>query len=133
MLKRIFAVAAAAAVSVLGVTAVTTAQAAPHARRAGRLPGVRVVNLQKAYEAELGHTKPGKVSGIMHSLGHRPKAAGNVSVTCTEPACPITWQGGLVQHTPHVYLVFWGPNWKTDPNQVASATYLQDFFSGLGN
>ena len=38
-----------------------------------------------------------------------------------------------MQHTPHVYLLLWGPNWQTDPNQEASATYLENFFSGLGN
>ena len=32
-----------------------------------------------------------------------------------------------------MYLLFWGPNWQTDPAQEASATYLENFFSGLGN
>ena len=133
MFKRIFAVAAAAAVGLLGITAAATAQAAPHARPAGHLHGVRVINLHRAYEARLGHVKPGKISGIVYPQGHRPKAAARAAVTCTEPNCPVTWQGGPEQHTPHVYLVFWGPNWQTDPNQEASATYLQNFFSGLGN
>ncbi|HEY2308837.1 MAG TPA: RICIN domain-containing protein, partial [Streptosporangiaceae bacterium] len=74
-----------------------------------------------------------KVSGIVYARGHRPKATVNAAATCTEPACPVAWQGGTVQHTPHVYLLFWGPNWQTDPNQEASATYLENFFSGLGN
>ena len=129
MLKRIFAVAAAAAVSLLGVTAAATAQAQP----AGHLPGVRVVNLHRAFEARLGHAKSGKISGIVYSRGYHPTRAANAAASCTEPACPVTWQGGPVQHTPHVYLLFWGPNWQTDPNQEASATYLEDFFSGLGN
>ncbi len=133
MFKRIFAVAAATAVSLLGITAAATAQAAPHARPAGHLHGVRVINLHRAYEARLGHVKPGKISGIVYPRGHRPKAAAKAAATCTEPNCPVTWQGGPEQHTPHVYLVFWGPNWQTDPNQEASATYLQNFFSGLGN
>ena len=133
MFKRIFAVAAAASLSVLGATAAAQAQAQPHARPAGHLHGVRVVNLHRAYEARLGHTKLGKISGIVYARGHRPKAAANTAATCTEPACPVTWQGGPVQHTPHVYLLLWGPNWTTDPNQEASATYLENFFSGLGN
>jgi hypothetical protein len=134
MFKRIFAVAAAASLSVLGATAAAQAQAQPHARPAGHLHGVRVVNLHGAYEAQLKHTKVGKISGIVYARGHRPRATANAAAaTCTEPACPMTWQGGLVQHTPHVYLVFWGPNWQTDPGQEASATYLQNFFSGLGN
>ena len=133
MIKRIFAVAAAASVSLLGVTAATTAQAAPHARPAGHLHWVRVINLHRAYEARLSHVKPGKISGIVYPRGYPPKAAANAAASCTEPACPMTWQGGPVQHTPHVYLLFWGPNWQTDPGQEASATYLGNFFSGLGN
>jgi hypothetical protein len=133
MFKRIFAVAAAASLSVLGATAAAQAQAQPHARPAGHLHGVRVVNLHRAYEAQLGHTKVGKISGIVYAKGQRPKATANAAATCTEPACPVAWQGGTVQHTPHVYLLFWGPNWQTDTGQEASATYLENFFSGLGN
>jgi hypothetical protein len=133
MFKRIFAVAAAASLSVLGGTAVAQAQAQPQARPADHLHGVRVVNLHRAYEAQLKHTKVGKISGIVYARGHRPKATANAAATCTEPACPVAWQGGTVQHTPHVYLLFWGPNWQTDPAQEASATYLENFFSGLGN
>src|SRR5215472_5840634 len=133
MFKRIFAVAAAASLSVLGGTAAAQAQAQSHARPAGHLHGVRVVNLHRAYEAQLGHTRVGKISGIVYAKGHRPKATANAAAACTEPACPVAWQGGTVQHTPHVYLLFWGPNWQTDPAQEASATYLENFFSGLGN
>src|SRR5262249_27175985 len=73
-------------------------------------------------------------SGIVSPLGHRPKAAAkNAAATCTEPACAMSWHGGLVQHTPHVYLLLWGPNWQSDPNQAASTTYLTNFFPGLAN
>jgi hypothetical protein len=133
MFKRIFAVAAAASLSVLGATAAAQAQAQPHARPAGHLHGVRVVNLHRAFEAQLRHTKVGKISGIAYARGHRPKAVAGAAASCTEPACPVTWDGGLVQQTPHVYLLFWGPNWQTVPAQEASATYLEDFFSGLGD
>ena len=133
MFKRIFAVAAAASLSVLGATAAAQAQAQPHARPAGHLHGVRVVNLHRAFEAQLAHTKVGKISGIVYARGHRPKAAANTAATCTEPACPVAWHGGTVQHTPHVYLLLLGPELATDPNQEASATYLENFFSGLGN
>jgi Ricin-type beta-trefoil lectin domain/Putative Ig domain len=133
MFKRIFAVAAAASLGVLGVTAAAQAQAQPYARPAGHLHGMRVVNLHQAYEAQLKHTKVGKISGIVYARGHQPKATANAAAACTEPACPVAWQGGTVQHTPHVYLLFWGPNWQTDPVQEASATYLENFFSGLGN
>ena len=121
MFKRIFAVAAAASLSVLGATAAAQAQAQPHARPAGHLHGVRVVNLHRAYEAQLRHTKAAKISGVVYARGHRPRATANAAAAaCTEPACPVAWQGGTVQHTPHVYLLFWGPNWQTDPAQEAS-------------
>ena len=31
-----------------------------------------------------------------------------------------------------MYLLLWGPNWATDPNQEASAGYLESFYAGLG-
>jgi ricin-type beta-trefoil lectin protein/putative Ig domain-containing protein len=130
MFKRIFAVAAAASLSVLGATAAAQAQAQPHARPAAHPHGVRVVNLHRAFEAQLRHTKVGKISGIAYARGHRPKAAAGAAASCTEPQCPVTWQGGDVQHTPHVYLLLWGPNWATD---TTTASYLEDFFSGLGD
>ena len=128
MLRRICTVAAAAAISLLGVTALATA----HAQAAGHLPGVRAINLHRAYEARLGHVKPGKISGIVYPMGHRPRASAAAATSCTEPACPVTWQQGAVQHNPHVYLVLWGPNWSTDPGEQASATYLEHFYAGLG-
>src|SRR5580704_18965780 len=100
MFKRIFAVAAAASLSVLGATAAAQAQAQPQARPGGHLHGVRVVNLHRAFEAQLRHTKVGKISGIVYAKGHRPEAAANTAATCTEPQCPVTCQGGTVQHTP---------------------------------
>jgi hypothetical protein len=92
-----------------------------------------VINLHRAYEARVGHVKPGKISGIVSPVGVKHNRVANATATCTEPACPMIWQGGLVQHTPQVYLLFWGPNWESDSGQEASATYLENFFSGLGN
>ena len=135
MFKRIFAVAAAASLSVLGAAAAAQAQAQPHARPAGHLHGVRVVNLHRAYEAQLAHTKVGKISGIVYARGQRPKAAANTAATCTEPACPVAWHGGMVQHTPHVYpLLFWGPELADRSQSVRPVRpTLENFFSGLGN
>ena len=42
------------------------------------------------------------------------------------------YQNGVVQHSPHVYLLLWGPNWSNDPSQEASASYLESFYAGLG-
>ena len=82
MLKRIFAVAAAAAVSVLGVTAATTAQAQP----AGHLPGVRVINLHRAYEARLGHARPGRMLGIAQPAGVTHQRAANAAAAWLMPS-----------------------------------------------
>jgi len=41
----------------------------------------------------------------------------------------MTWHGGPVQHTPHIYVVYWG--WKgSDPS--GEAARMQSFFSGTG-
>ena len=52
--------------------------------------------------------------------------------SCSEPDCPLTFFGGLTQHSPHVYLLLWGPNWTADPSQFATYQYLSAFYSGLG-
>ena len=132
MIKRILAVAAAASVSLLGATAAAQALPQPHARPAGHLPGVRVVNLHQAYLAHLGHTKPGKMAGIVYPLGHKRTAA-KATAACAEPNCNVVYNGGPVQHTPRVYLLLWGPSWSTDPGEENSALYLEKLFSGLGN
>jgi serine protease len=42
----------------------------------------------------------------------------------------LLYNGGPVEHTPTVYLVFWGSQWDSDANGVEQ--YLQGFFGGLG-
>jgi serine protease len=44
----------------------------------------------------------------------------------------MTWQRGVVEHNPKVYVVFWGPTWKTDTGEEAAANYLLSFYQGLG-
>jgi hypothetical protein len=104
-------------------------------RPAAHLPGVRVVNLHRAYEAALRHVKPGKIAGIVYARGKAPRAARRDranQTSCAEAACPVTYNNGPVQHNPHVYLLLWGPNWSTDTGQEASASYLEHFYGGLG-
>src|SRR5260370_15293815 len=121
-------------------TAETAASGQAHRRPdpAGNLPRMRVVTLHRAYEARLRHTRPGKISGIVYARGKQPETpAGqrHTLLTCsTEPACPLVYQpnSGPVQHAPTVYLVLWGPNWSTDPNQAAVATHLKNLYKGLG-
>jgi Ricin-type beta-trefoil lectin domain/Putative Ig domain len=133
LFRRTF-IAVAVTVGLLGASAAAQAPAHAQPKAAARLPGVRVVNLHRAYEAMLGHVKPGKIAGIAYARGQQPKAPKaqreNLA-TCTEPACPLAYNNGPVQLTPHVYLLLWGPNWA-DSNQKASAQYLENFYAGLG-
>jgi serine protease len=134
MIKRIVIGAVAAALCVTcGAGAAQAQAAAPPAPHTG-LAGVPQVNLHRAFEAQLPHVKLGKIAGIVYPRGHTPRPAAHAKAhaACTEPNCPVTWNLGPVQHTPQVYLIFWGPNWQTDPNQEASANYLISFFKGLG-
>src|SRR5690242_12002209 len=126
---RIIAIAVVAGLAVFGLAA---APALAQASTSGGVgPNVHVVNLHAAYEAHLGHTKPGKIAGILYARGKQPKAA-NTQASCTEPNCPLVYNGGSVQHNPHVYLLFWGPTWSTDSGEQASASYLEGLYQGLG-
>jgi ricin-type beta-trefoil lectin protein len=130
MIKRVIAGATMAVAATFGLTA--AAQATAGASTAGPVPPGRVINLHRAFEAKLGHVKVGKPAGIVYALGKHPKAANRVHRSCIEPDCNLVYNGGPVQHSPHVYLLLWGPNWSTDSGQEASANYLNSFFTGLG-
>ena len=41
----------------------------------------------------------------------------------------MSYQGGLVQSTPKIYLLFWGPAWSSSASDFK---YLQSFYLGLG-
>ncbi len=121
-------VAVAWAVGAFGMTqAASASQIYPGPGR----PIVTVINLERAYQARLGHSKSGKIGGIIYSRGRQPKASTTANA-CAEPDCPLVYNGGPVQHSPQVYLLLWGPNWSSDPGQQASAAYLRNFYSGLG-
>jgi Ricin-type beta-trefoil lectin domain len=137
MIKRVIAGGTVAVVATLGLTAAAqatarTAQAATrHGATARPVPPSRVVNLHRAFEARLGHVKVGKIAGIVYARGRQPKAATRVRAGCSEPNCPLVYNGGLVQQRPHVYLLLWGPDWS-DSSEAPSATYLENFYAGLG-
>jgi hypothetical protein len=120
---------AAAGVAVLGLLAGGPGVA--WAGEPGGLgPHVHVINLHAAYEAHYGHIKAGKIA-ITYARGKQVRAA-SILGTCAESDCPLVYQGGPVQHSPHVYLLFWGPTWSTDAGEQASAGYLKSFCQGLG-
>jgi hypothetical protein len=52
--------------------------------------------------------------------------------TAARPALAsnLRYGGGPVEHTPRVYLVFWGSQWGSDTNGVQA--YLTNFFNGVG-
>jgi Ricin-type beta-trefoil lectin domain/Putative Ig domain len=131
VLRGLFAASAVAA-SLLAASAAAQApaQARPRPAAAARLPGVRVVNLHRAYQAQLKHVRPGKIAGVVYARGKQPGPTVRANVaTCTEPACPLLYNNGPVQLTPHIYLLLWGPNWTSDTN---TTTYLENFYKGLG-
>jgi serine protease len=72
-------------------------------------------------------------------VAHAAPAAGHQKIVMSKagsvkpfaPNANLVWGGGPVEHGTKVYLVFWGSQWTSDRNGVQS--YLQGFFSGLGN
>jgi hypothetical protein len=90
-----------------------------------------VINLHEASKARLAHTAAATPVGYFtpKPTANAPGRGGN---GCAEPDCPLTYHEGPVQINPHVYLLLWGPNWLTDPNQEATASYLENFYQGLG-
>ena len=134
MLKRLIAGAAVASVGLLGLAGAAQAQSVRTA------PAIKVINLHSAYEKALPKARAGRLSGIVYARGkqsgtHAAKVtrrAGKTGHACSEPNCPLVYNGGAVQHNPKIYLVLWGPNWSSDPNQTASANYLMNFYGGLG-
>jgi putative Ig domain-containing protein/ricin-type beta-trefoil lectin protein len=126
MLKRI--AVAASAVAAVGLLGTATAASAQATRAA---PPGTVVHLHQAYLRALVHARTSAVSGIVYGRGRQPRPAKRLA-TCTEPNCPLRYGGGQVQHSPRVYLLLWGPKWATVAGEKATASYLKDFYAGLG-
>ena len=96
-------------------------------------------SLHKAYEAALHHTAATRIGGIVPSraAGHKGStgSAGTskaAPAVCAEPNCDLTYNNGPVQHSPQVYVVFWGSAWNTVPAETAVSNELIQFYSGLG-
>jgi hypothetical protein len=111
-----FAAAGMAAAALAGSVALAAgASAAPLAggphRTAVRLDGT-------SYSFVLGPRE-----GIKWVSPHHAPLAGNTVFVHSSAST------GVVAATPHVYLVFWGKQWSTDPAKAEPA--LQNFFKGL--
>jgi serine protease len=98
---------------------------------------------QSAFENASGHVTTGKVLGVIPSRGASSKTSGIVKdgtglhgaaaapAACTEPNCNLTYDGGPVQDTPRVYVVFWGPKWNTSA-ATSAKNYITGLFAGIG-
>jgi serine protease len=98
-------------VGLLGAAGGTAAASGPHPKK---------VNLHKLYAklAKQEKKKPVKELGARTSGAAAAAGIG-----------PLAYNGGSVQSTPQVYLLFWGPSWSTTGSDF---TYLDDFLTGLG-
>ena len=129
-MKRFFVLVPWVAVGILFLALTTAGPAAAGTAQGTHLAVGHVINLHKAYEARLRHATQGQIAGIVYPTNHSVHGRGGND--CAEPYCPVVYQGGPVQHSPHVYLLLWGPHWSSVPAQAATATYLKNFYSGLG-
>jgi len=130
------AVAAVAAVAALAAPTIASAANGP-------APAINVVQPASpaSFDNSSGTVATGTVSGVIPARGtslkkNAPASASTstshaaAAVPCgTEPDCNLPYGGGPVQHTPHVYLVFWGPKWGTN---TATENFVKSFFTGLG-
>ena len=71
-------------------------------------------------------------SGAAQSGAVRAIAAAMPAASCAEPNCGVTYHGGPVIRSPHVFLYFWGPKWKTAAVEKGAMNYLTEFYKGLG-
>jgi Ricin-type beta-trefoil lectin domain/Putative Ig domain len=138
-IRTLLTAGAAAAVATAAALAAPSIASAAN----GPAPAVNVVQTASpaSFEGSSGTVATGTVSGLIPARGTSLKknaaaSAGTshaaAAVTCTtEPDCNLPYGGGPVQHTPHVYLVFWGPKWGTS-TYTADKTYVTNFFTGLG-
>ena len=128
------AVATAAALAAPGVASAAN----------GPAPAVNVVQPASpaSFDSSSGTVATGTVSGVVPARGTSltknaalapvsHTASNALSAACTEPDCSLPYHGGPVQHTPHVYLVFWGPKWGTVA-YTAAKNYVTGFYTDLG-
>jgi hypothetical protein len=133
-MRQLLALAAIGLMS-LGVAVSPAYGASPPAGK-GRhvmmhVPRPRLVRVHAAYLHVLSHAKAGQIAGVMPPRGAQVKAARAKAVEagCKEPNCDLSYGGGPVQHSPHVYLLLWGPDWTSS---APAYSYLYSLYEGLG-
>lgn len=118
----------------LGVAAallltVTVSVEGAGAASAAKTPNVHRVDLTAHRTAYVGKEKAERIH-VMKAPGKLGRSSiPSSTAACAEPLCPMTYQGGSVQHNPKVYLLLWGPSWSASG---ADTLYLQHFLAGLG-
>lgn len=118
---------------VLAATAMTSAATLAHAAtpKSHATSATPVVNLSSEYQAalkaEAGQTLP--KPAIVRPVGYHVKAS--APRACSEPNCNLWYKGGLIQTVPRVYIVFWGPKWKTS-TYASAKSFMIRFYQGLG-
>ena len=141
-IRTLLTAGAAAAVATAAALAAPSIASAAN----GPAPAINVVQPASpaSFDGTSGAVATGTVSGVIPARGSSLKknaalapASASTStshaaaaVSCgTEPDCNLPYGGGPVQHTPHVYLVFWGPKWGTN---TATENFVKRFFTDLG-
>jgi hypothetical protein len=121
---------------VAAVAAIGLALAAAGSGHAStKAPALHQVNLHAQFEQALSHVKlrprlPVR-AGIVPVLGSKAArtAQSRTAAGCTEPSCDLIYNGGVVQHSPQIFVLLWGASWtNTDPGYVDMA----NMFAGLG-
>ena len=143
-IRTLLTAGAAAAVATAAALAAPSVASAAN----GPAPAVNVVQPASpaSFASSSGTVATGTVSGLIPARGSSitknaalapaSASAGTshaaAAVPCaTEPDCNLPYGGGPVQHTPHVYLVFWGPKWGTAA-YTATENFVKSFFADLG-
>ena len=131
------AAVAGAAITGQGAAAATSAPAAVSASTAKASAHPVPTAVLKSVPGNVTH---GKIGGITRTTntrlgpasGTRARAAGAAAAACAEPECNLAYNGGPIQQTPKVYVVFWGSSWTSDAREQAAEQYLLSFYKGLG-
>lgn len=137
------AIAAVAAIA-FAVPGIAVAANDPAPASAATAAKAAATTSQPAFNKSSGGVTSGKVAGIIPAHGKASqlkagivqkdagvRAAAAAPAACTEPNCNLVYNGGPVQHTPRVYVVFWGPSWNTS-SHIAHKNYITNLFTALG-
>jgi hypothetical protein len=132
-MTKLMVVAIAATLTAVAAAPAYAAVAAPgqQSQAAAHRPPLHVISLHAEYQRAAPHASAGQIGGVVPPRGERLNAVSAKAdqAGCKEPNCDLSYGGGDVQQSPHVYLLLWGPNWTTSSTAYSYMSYLYD---GLG-